>query len=949
MSKSLGSLTLDLIAKTGNFTGPLDQAARKAKRSGKDIADAADGANQSWAKLAPVIKGALAGISIGAIATSFIGNTKRMEQEQAQLAAVLKSTGHAAGFTRDELNGMADVMEGATTFSAGEINQAQTNLLAFSGVVGDQFKRAMQSVIDMSARTGMAVTASAETIGRALDIPTAGLGALSKQGFRFTDDQKALVKQLEETGRVAEAQGIILDALEESYAGAAGAARDTFGGALTALANTIDGRLTGGEGTLVLAKDAVNALNDTLSSPAGAKGIQLLTVATGGLALVIGGRLVGSVVASGTAFTAAQIQAARYQMTLASMAGVSNTAAVGIGVLTAASRAATAGMALLGGPVGAVVVAGAALAYYSTRASDAEKESAELDRRINELGTSFEGLSKKGAEAAIVNYQNKVKLLKEESIEAGKETLKWHRYLADAPDGAWAAQYRDNITLARDAQEILSSKILDTEQKITQLKAIANGDPLGGLSSSAAAASSTFEKMNQQIQEQILQLNNRTGAALLAARAEAGYVKDLQDGELELLLVGERQLDALKDKIAAQNKAASAAESSAKSQRSAAASAAKKAAEAAKAIQDSVTALELQASQFYMNADAVKLYELKVKGATDAQLKLAEASLATIEVLEAQKKINEDASGIIESLRTQEEAVQASYNKRKEIILASTELTEAEKTEAMLRLQKERDQDLLDAGDDYWAKYLSAAEKALLNFDALAESTISNFSSRFGSAFEAMIFDAQTLEDAMFNLAEGMVRSVVNAIGQMIAQWVAYQAVQLLVGKTTQASGVAAISANAAAASLMSGLNAFSSTAAIPIVGPDLAPAAMGAAISITAPLASAVSLAAGAGLAGMAHDGIDSIPEDGTWLLQKGERVTTAGTSDKLDRTLEQIRQGQQAGGGNMQFALTIYADGKEQGAAPPELAGMVNSIKSIVNEQIMTAMRPGGPLNRR
>lgn len=48
----------------------------------------------------------------------------------------------------------------------------------------------------------------------------------------------------------------------------------------------------------------------------------------------------------------------------------------------------------------------------------------------------------------------------------------------------------------------------------------------------------------------------------------------------------------------------------------------------------------------------------------------------------------------------------------------------------------------------------------------------------------------------------------------------------------------------------------------------------------------------------GMAHDGIDSIPEDGTWFLQKGERVTTAQTSDKLDRTLEQVRQGQQGGG---------------------------------------------------
>lgn len=49
---------------------------------------------------------------------------------------------------------------------------------------------------------------------------------------------------------------------------------------------------------------------------------------------------------------------------------------------------------------------------------------------------------------------------------------------------------------------------------------------------------------------------------------------------------------------------------------------------------------------------------------------------------------------------------------------------------------------------------------------------------------------------------------------------------------------------------------------------------------------------AGGAGtlLSGMAHDGIDSVPETGTWLLQRGERVTTAQTSAKLDSTLDRV-----------------------------------------------------------
>lgn len=128
----------------------------------------------------------------------------------------------------------------------------------------------------MAARTGTTVTSAAETIGRALDVPSKGLTALSKQGFRFTEEQKKAAEQLEATGRTAEAQGIILKALEESYGGAAAASRDTFGGALMALQNTIDGLLTGSEGSLDGAKVAIDDLNRALSDPATAESVSKL-------------------------------------------------------------------------------------------------------------------------------------------------------------------------------------------------------------------------------------------------------------------------------------------------------------------------------------------------------------------------------------------------------------------------------------------------------------------------------------------------------------------------------------------------------------------------------------------------------------------------------------------------------------------------------------------------
>ncbi|EPH5758741.1 TPA: phage tail length tape measure family protein [Pseudomonas aeruginosa] len=275
-SRSLGTLTLDLIAKVGGFVAGMEKAERTAKKGAKEIGSAADAASLAWGKLGKVAAGALSGITVGAVFGAVIRNTKQMEKEQAQLEAVLRSTGESAGFSREKLNEMASSMERTSTVSAGEINQAQTNLLAFTGIVGEQFPRALQSAIDMAARTGTTVTSAAETIGRALDVPSKGLTALSKQGFRFTEEQKKAAEQLEATGRTAEAQGIILKALEESYGGAAAASRDTFGGALMALQNTIDGLLTGSEGSLDGAKVAIDDLNRALSDPATAESVSKL-------------------------------------------------------------------------------------------------------------------------------------------------------------------------------------------------------------------------------------------------------------------------------------------------------------------------------------------------------------------------------------------------------------------------------------------------------------------------------------------------------------------------------------------------------------------------------------------------------------------------------------------------------------------------------------------------
>lgn len=123
-----------------------------------------------------------------------------------------------------------------------------------------------------------------------------------------------------------------------------------------------------------------------------------------------------------------------------------------------------------------------------------------------------------------------------------------------------------------------------------------------------------------------------------------------------------------------------------------------------------------------------------------------------------------------------------------------------------------------------------------------------------------------------------------------------------------QSIGTALLS-YAAAQVAMAGLSAFSSMIGVPFVGPAVAPGAAVAAAAAAGVLAIGVSSA----LKGQAHDGIDSVPETGTWLLQKGERVTTAKTSAKLDATLERVSRDAN-GGGNAPYApvtnLTVNGD---------------------------------------
>ncbi len=242
----------------------------------------------------------------------------------------------------------------------------------------------------------------------------------------------------------------------------------------------------------------------------------------------------------------------------------------------------------------------------------------------------------------------------------------------------------------------------------------------------------------------------------------------------------------------------------------------------------------------------------------------------------------------------------ASLNEQRNTGQISPELyaneTQVLEDELAKRLQAQQDfydatdvqqQNWMNGVNEAWANYAAAAADYSAQAADLTNTALQSGTSELGTFFSDVASGAEDAGDALGDMVGNFAKSMLKALGDMAAQWLIYQGIQMLVGKSTQSSSAVMLGANAQAMSLQAGLNAYASTAAIPIIGPAAAPAAMAAALTVTQPLASAVGMTA---LAGMAHDGIDSVPEDGSWFLQKGERVTTAQTSAKLDAMLSRI-----------------------------------------------------------
>jgi len=165
----------------------------------------------------------------------FVKQTVEFQRTTALLENVVRTTGEAAERSVPQLNAHADALRRITAAGGNEIRETQARLLAYTGVVGKEFDRATEAALNWATAYGTTGVQAAEAIGKALNFPTRGLAALTKQGFIFSQSQMEQIKHFEETNQLAKAQAIILAEIESVTDGAAAAYRNTLGGALKAV------------------------------------------------------------------------------------------------------------------------------------------------------------------------------------------------------------------------------------------------------------------------------------------------------------------------------------------------------------------------------------------------------------------------------------------------------------------------------------------------------------------------------------------------------------------------------------------------------------------------------------------------------------------------------------------------------------------------------------------
>lgn len=309
--------------------------------------------------------GVLGAAGLGAVLKKSVDTFSKFETETKLLENGLKNVGARTG-ELERLQKVASDLGEATLFNEEDFRQGFGLLTSFGNIATSNYERVAKAAADVAQTSGTDVSSAFMQLAKALNDPAKGLTALSRSGIQFSEDQKTVIEQLVETGRVAEAQNMILKELEKQYGGNSVAAAQGLAGAFDTLGEKFyDLQVALGDNVSQVLQPLIQGLTSlvgfitSLPEP-----VQTFIVALGGLTIAL--TALGGVLAIGapifSALAALGPILAGIPALIAGWAGAIGPLVAGLGTL---------GKILIGvfsGPVGWVALAVAAgVAIYAFR------------------------------------------------------------------------------------------------------------------------------------------------------------------------------------------------------------------------------------------------------------------------------------------------------------------------------------------------------------------------------------------------------------------------------------------------------------------------------------------------------------------------------------------------------------------------------------------------------
>ena len=225
------------------LNGNLNAAGKTTAQSAVSLASLGREAGTTVRSLAALgIAGVTAGLAFQKLkqfVSDSIAAAAEAERVMAMTKAVIQSTGGAAGMTANEIANLATEFSHLTAFEDEAIQSAENVLLRFTHIGRDVFPQALKATLDLAAAMGTDAAGAAQTLGIALESPADGMLRLRRAGIIFSEEEKEVIKNLQETGQAAEAQRVLLEKLSKMVGGQAAAAANTYAGRMEQLHNEV--------------------------------------------------------------------------------------------------------------------------------------------------------------------------------------------------------------------------------------------------------------------------------------------------------------------------------------------------------------------------------------------------------------------------------------------------------------------------------------------------------------------------------------------------------------------------------------------------------------------------------------------------------------------------------------------------------------------------------------